>query len=138
MNRIGSALPKHMVRDSIHGHKVPGHAEAVQEFKEQDRASAAELIVMAAQIHRVHIEIGTLGWEELPFFAAAMSFERRDELLDHRALYIGAAAILRLNWGDVCGLPSYTKGQYSRHEAGTQALANFLAPQTPTDPPLPQ
>jgi hypothetical protein len=138
MNRIGSALPKHMVRDSIHGHQVPGHAEAVQEFKEQDRASASELIVMAAEIHRVHIEIGTLGWNELPLFGAALSFELLDELLDARQKYIGAAAILRLTWGDVCNLPGYTEGQFSRREAGDQALANYFATQTQADAPLPK
>ena len=138
MNRIGSALPKHMVRDSIHGHQVPGHAEAVQEFKEQDRASASELIVMAAEVHKVHIEIGTKGWNRLPYFAAALSFELLDELLEHRAKFIGEAAILRLSWEDMCGLPGFTEGQLSGREAGDQALANYLATQTQADAPLPK
>jgi|ERR1039458_8551554 hypothetical protein len=137
MHRRGSAFPKYLVEDARYGHQVPGHAEAVKAFKEQDRASAAELIVMAAEVHKVHIEIGTLGWSGLPLFGAAMSFELRDELLDRRAQYIGAAAILRLSWGDVRRLPSYTEGQYSWHEAGEQAWANYLAPQTPTNPRLP-
>lgn len=138
MNRIGSSLPTYVVRDSIHGHQVPGHTEAVQEFMEQDRASASELIVMAAEIHRVHIEIGTMGWNELPLFGAALSFELRDELLDARQKYIGTAAILRLTWGDVRSLPGYTEGQFSRREAGDQALANYHATQTQAGVPLPK
>jgi hypothetical protein len=138
MNRIGSALPTYVVRDSFLGHQIPGRDQAVREFKEQDRASAAELILEAAEIHRVHIEIGTLGWTELPLFGAALSFELRDELLGERQKYIGAAAILRLTWGDVCSLPGYTEGQFSRREAGDQALANYLAAQTQAGGPLPK
>jgi hypothetical protein len=138
MNRIGSPLPIYVVRDSILGHQIPGRDQVVQEFKEKDRASAAELILEVAEIHRVHIEIGTLGWNELPLFGAALSFELRDELLDARQKYIGAAAILKLTWGDVCSLPGYTEGQFSRREAGDQALANYLATQTQADAPLPK
>jgi hypothetical protein len=137
MNRIGDPFPRYVVEDSRHGHQVPGHIQAVKEFKEQDRAAAAELIVETAEIYQLHLEIGTKGWNGLPYFAAALSFELRDELLEHRSQFIGEAAILRLVWEDMCSLPGFTEGQLSMHEAGQQARANYLA-QTPADPPLPQ
>ncbi len=138
MNRIGSPFQRHVVEDSRHGHQIPGRAEYVREFKALDRIAAAELIVEAAEIHSVHLEIGTKGWNELPYFAAALSFEHRDKLLEHRAQFMGEAAILQLTWEDMCRLPGFTEGQLSRREAGQQALDNYLATQTPADPPLPQ
>ena len=138
MNRAGDPFPRYVVEDSRHGHQIPGRTEYVKEFKELDRLAAAELIVEAAEIYQVHLEIGTKSWNELPLFAAAMSFERRDELLEHRAQYIGKAAITRLIWEDMCKLPSFTEGQLSRREAGVQAMANYFASLTPTDLPLPQ
>jgi hypothetical protein len=138
MNRIGSPFLTHVVRDSILGHQIPGHDKAVQEFREQDRASAAELILEAAEIHRVHLEIGTKSWNELPYFAAALSFGRRDDLLAHRSQFIGEAAILRLTWEDMCRLPGFTEGQLSMCEAGQQALANYFATQTQAGASLPK
>ncbi|HVA10874.1 MAG TPA: hypothetical protein VNG32_01765 [Candidatus Dormibacteraeota bacterium] len=138
MNRAGDPFPRYMVEDSRHGHQIPGRAEYVREFKEQDRIAAAELIVETAEIYSVHLEIGTKGWNGLPLFAAAMSFELRDELLEHRAQYLGKVAILRLTWEDMCKLPGFTEDQLSRREAGLQARANYFASLTPSEPPLPQ
>lgn len=117
----------YMLRDPITGPRVATQEQATRDFMQEDEALAAEFIEELAETRGLYAEVVTRGWSGLPIDVAILPIETRDELIANRQR--GAAAQLRLNWGDMCGLPGFSTGHLSRMEALNNALANYEAVQ---------
>lgn len=123
--RLDSPIPPYMLRDPITGPRVESQEKAIQEFMQQDRALAEAFIAELAETRGLHGAIATRGWSGLPVDAVVMPQETCDDLVTNRKK--GAAAQLKLTWGDMCRAPGFSSGHLSQVEALEQAVANYDA-----------